>query len=242
MERCLREITKVWGVVPLVLHLVINLWTGRTRLQKKTSIVPKIKPSVMNTKLKILYQRWKPGPNCILGWFRTLKTHWFRVYFWKIETCSVTERLIILSTFLWVTVGDNILHMQLWQQLWSYNIASGFPRIKQHSEWCSGGRSSSYHSGGSSNTDRSDSCTENPSESFHPHPPQKIMSGCLSQAAYNCLLFNCSLQSFWNRPPCVLSHLSVPVTKQVFLHLQFDAQDTLRQSASPLAMGIFLTH
>lgn len=81
MERCLGEITKVWGIVPLVLHIVINLWTGSTRLQKETSIVLKFKPSLMNTKLKIQYQRWKPGPNCILGWFRNLKTHWFRMYF-----------------------------------------------------------------------------------------------------------------------------------------------------------------
>lgn len=58
------------------------------------------------------------------------------------------------------------------------------------------------------------------SESHHPHPPQKIMSGCSSQATYDCLFFNCSLQSFWNRPPCVPSHLSVLVAKQYFLHIQ----------------------
>lgn len=33
VRRCFREITRVWVVVTLVLHLVVNLWTGSTSLK-----------------------------------------------------------------------------------------------------------------------------------------------------------------------------------------------------------------
>ena len=107
--------------------------------------------------------------------------------FEDIETQSVTEGLITFNIFMLGGVDDNLPDKQLQQQLWSLSTASGFLRIKQHSESHSGGGSSSYHGGGSSNSDSSDRCTE---ELFRiiPFPPPLKNNGRIFKPSYFQLL------------------------------------------------------